>query len=115
MNSASWVDEALARLEQTNPWYRTVEHTASPKLQGVNVWGYLRDESGWGAAVRGYVRALRRLGVPLALYDLSDSSTNRSGDTSLGVIGEPATYDVNLVCIDPTRPIPTLGDTPVNF
>jgi glycosyltransferase involved in cell wall biosynthesis len=115
MNSASWVDEALARIEQANPWYRIGERTRTPKLEGVNVWGYLRDESGWGAAARGYVRALRRLGVPLALYDLSDSSTNRSGDTSLGVIGEPSTYDVNLVCVDPTRPVSALGDSHVDL
>jgi glycosyltransferase involved in cell wall biosynthesis len=67
---------------------------------GVNVVGYLRDESGWGAAARGYVRALESLGVPVALDDLSGLSSNRSGDLSLGAFTEGHSYDVNLVCVD---------------
>jgi glycosyltransferase involved in cell wall biosynthesis len=115
MNTTSLIDEALARLEQTNPWYRVGERIPSSKLQGVNVWGFLRDESGWGAAVRGYVRALRRLGIPLGLYDLSDSSTNRSGDASLGAIDEPSAYDVNLVCMDPSRQVPAIDEGRYNI
>jgi hypothetical protein len=115
VNATSWVDEALARLEHANPWYRTGERAPSSSLEGINVWGFLRDESGWGAAVRGYVRALRRLGVPLALYDLSDSSSNRSSDTSLGVIDESSPYDVNLVCVDPTRQVAAIGEEGVRF
>jgi glycosyltransferase involved in cell wall biosynthesis len=115
MNTTSLVDEALARLGHTNPWFQVGERTPSSKHQGVNVWGFLRDESGWGAAVRGYIRGLRRLGVPLALYDLSDSSTNRSGDASLGAIDEPSTYDVTLVCVDPTRHVPAIDDGSYNI
>jgi glycosyltransferase involved in cell wall biosynthesis len=115
MNTPSLTDEALARLEQTNPWYRVGERTPSSKFQGVNVWGFLRDESGWGAAVRGYIRALRRLGIPLGLYDLSDSSTNRSGDASLGAIDEPSAYDVNLVCVDPSRQPPAIDEGRYNI
>src|SRR5437879_133585 len=71
-----WTEDLLEKLEHHNPWYRRAQalppaHGAGPRDGGVNVCGYLRDESGWGAAGRGYVRALRSLGVPLALGDLS--------------------------------------------
>jgi glycosyltransferase involved in cell wall biosynthesis len=110
MKTTSWVDETLARLEQANPWYRVREHPSPASVMGMNVWGFLRDESGWGAAVRGYVRALRRLGIPLALLDLSDLSSNRSADTSLGVTDGSSLYDVNLVCVDPSRQVTALGE-----
>ena len=109
MNTTSWVDEALARLEQANPWYRAGERPNPPKLEGVNVWGFLRDESGWGAAARGYVRALRRLEVPLALKDLSHLSSNRSLDTSVGAVGSSSPYDINLVCLDPSQKVASVS------
>jgi len=62
--------------------------------------GYLRDESGWGQAARGYVRGLRHLGTPLALSDLSALSSNRSEDESLGGQDTNYLHDVNLVCVD---------------
>jgi hypothetical protein len=110
LNTTSWVDEALAQLEQANPWYQAGERPPSARLEGINVWGFLRDESGWGAAVRGYVRAFRRLGMPLALHDLSDQSSNRSTDTSLGGVDDSSLYDVNLVCVDPSRQVGTFAD-----
>jgi len=67
---------------------------------GVNVAGYLRTESGVGAAVRGYVRALRTLGAPLALCDISDLQTNRSDDRTLGSQNDTHHYRTNLVCAD---------------
>jgi glycosyltransferase involved in cell wall biosynthesis len=68
---------------------------------GVNLWGYLRDESGWGAAGRGYARALSTLQIPLALYDLSALSSNRSEDHSLPPGDGDQLHAVNLVCVDP--------------
>lgn len=73
------------------------------ELEGMNVCGYLRDESGWGTAARGYIRALRVLGVPLALNDISATSTNRSADRSLTGFTSDHPYPVNLVCVDPTQ------------
>jgi len=69
-------------------------------LRGINVGGYLRTESGVGAGARGYVRALRSLGVPVALKDVSELCINRSGDRALTDFDTDHPYDVNLVCID---------------
>jgi glycosyltransferase involved in cell wall biosynthesis len=71
-------------------------------LPGVSLAGYLRTESGLGSAARGYARALRRLGVDLALHDLSDLQGNRSQDDSLGPILPNAAKrsEVALVCAD---------------
>jgi hypothetical protein len=110
VKARSWVEESIARLEQSNAWYRIGERPVSTTLEGINVWGFLRDESGWGAAARGYVRALRRLGVPLALRDLSDLSSNRSADTSVGGGDDAELKDVNLVCVDPSRGVAALGE-----
>jgi glycosyltransferase involved in cell wall biosynthesis len=67
---------------------------------GVNVAGYLRTESGVGAAVRGYVRALEAAGAPVALHDLSGLQVNRSEDRTLAAAGAGGAHDVNLICID---------------
>ena len=62
----------LRTLRRFNAWFDgfTPEGPATGAPLSVNVSGYLRDESGWGAAARGYVRALRRLGVPTGLAAL---------------------------------------------
>ena len=67
---------------------------------GVNVVGYLRNESGLGSAVRGYVSALRCSGAPVSLKDLSDLSVNRSEDQTLGRFDSEHPYDINLFCIN---------------
>lgn len=69
-------------------------------IRGVNVCGYLRDESGLGSAARGYLRALRRLDIPISLCDLSDLTVNRSQDQSVTTFDADHPYDVNLVCIN---------------
>jgi hypothetical protein len=43
-------------------------------VDGVNVSGFFRHESGVGAAARGYMRALEHLGIPMGLHDLSHIS-----------------------------------------
>jgi hypothetical protein len=68
-----------------------------PVPGGINVGGYLRTESGVGAAVRGYVRALRSLGIPLALKDVSALSGNRAEDRTLTSFDTDLPYGVNLV------------------
>jgi glycosyltransferase involved in cell wall biosynthesis len=92
----------LNTLRRFNGWFDGF----TPAAEGgraqlsVNVSGYLRDESGWGAAARGYVRALRGLGVPTRLSDFSALTSNRSGDRTVAAGDELADWDVNLVCID---------------
>ena len=104
----AWTDDVLDDIRRLNPWHRP---PAAPRDDGggpepgagsgVNLCGYFRDESGWGAGGRGYLRALRALGVPVALVDVSDLTSNRSGDGTVGGAGDSHPYDVNLVCVDP--------------
>jgi glycosyltransferase involved in cell wall biosynthesis/SAM-dependent methyltransferase len=65
---------------------------------GVNVAGYLRNETGIGAVARGYVSALRSLGSPVALKDFSSLSPNRSADPTLDAFDEVHPHPINLVC-----------------
>lgn len=68
--------------------------------RGVNLVGYLRTESGVGAAARGYVRAVRTLGVPLSLWDVSGLQANRAQDATPLELAQAAPYDVNVVIAD---------------
>src|SRR5690349_6766641 len=68
--------------------------------RGVNFCGYLRTESGVGAAGRGYVRALEKAGVPLALLDISGLQTNRSQDREIQRFDDEHPFDINLICAD---------------
>ena len=92
----------LRTLRRHNRWFDgfTPEGQGAVAPLSVNVSGYLRDESGWGAAARGYVRALRRLGVPTGLADFSALTSNRSGDRSLSEGDALSDWDVNVMCID---------------
>src|SRR5688572_33237355 len=92
----------LKTLRRFNGWFDgfTTENAGGQAPLAVNVSGYLRDESGWGAAARGYVRALRRLGVPTRLKDFSALTSNRSGDRTLADGEALSDWDVNLMCID---------------
>jgi GT2 family glycosyltransferase/glycosyltransferase involved in cell wall biosynthesis/SAM-dependent methyltransferase len=67
---------------------------------GVNLCGYLRNESGVGAAARSYARVLEHLEVPLSLRDVSDLSVNRSGDNSIGGFHLAHDHPVNLICVN---------------
>jgi glycosyltransferase involved in cell wall biosynthesis len=102
-----WVDETIKRTQRYNRWYKgqasLPEALANSRSAGINVSGYLRDESGWGAAARGYVRALHFLQVPVALNDLSGSSSSRSEDRTLTTFDASHPYDMNLVCIDAAK------------
>jgi glycosyltransferase involved in cell wall biosynthesis len=67
---------------------------------GVNVCGYLRDESGLGTIVRGWTRALQTEGIAVGLRDVSELSVNRSRDTTLGFTDTPTPYPINLVNVN---------------
>jgi glycosyltransferase involved in cell wall biosynthesis len=68
--------------------------------RGVNLCGYLRTESGVGAAARAYVRALEKAEIPLALLDISDLQTNRSQDGEIPRFDDDHPFDINLICAD---------------
>ena len=101
MNACSPV-ATLRKLRRFNGWFEgfAPEADGSSAPLSVNVSGYLKDESGWGAAARGYVRALRRLDVPTRLEDFSALTSNRSGDRSVTSGAPLADWDINLMCID---------------
>lgn len=67
---------------------------------GINLCGYLRTESGVGAAARGYVEPLRAVPLAVSLRDLSDLQTNRSNDQTLAPETTKETYPINIVCAD---------------
>jgi glycosyltransferase involved in cell wall biosynthesis len=92
----------LRKLRRFNGWFDgfTPEADGRPVAPSVSVSGYLRDESGWGASARGYIRALRHLGVPMRLEDFSGLTSNRSGDETVLSGDALADWDVNLMCID---------------
>ncbi len=69
-------------------------------IGGINVVGYLRDESGTGEAARRYVSALRSLNIPIALMNLSDLSVVRSDDSTLTDFNTDHPYEVNLFCVN---------------
>ncbi len=74
-----------------------------PEREGINLSGYLHDESGWGAAGRGYMRALRQLDLPLALNDVSALTNNRSEDGTVFDVQGSNPYAINLICVDPSQ------------
>jgi glycosyltransferase involved in cell wall biosynthesis len=84
-------------------------------VRGVRVTGYLSDESGWGAAGRGYVRALEQLGVPMTVHDVSRLTTNRSEDRSVAGTGAVRDTDVNLVCVDAGQHFALLSEVGESF
>jgi glycosyltransferase involved in cell wall biosynthesis len=109
---------AIERLHRYNGWFRPGPDAAagSPAgVRGVRATGYFSDESGWGAAGRGYVRALQRTGTPLAVHDVSALTTNRSQDRSLDRITPAAATDVNLVCVDAGQHFALLSEVGESF
>jgi glycosyltransferase involved in cell wall biosynthesis len=73
---------------------------SAARLPGVNVIGYLRSESGLGAAARGYIRALRTAGAPTSLIDVGHLTVNRTEDSTIGEIDDEWRHDVNLVVVN---------------
>ena len=107
----------LRKLRRFNGWFDgfSPEADGDPRPLSVSVSGYLRDESGWGASARGYIRALRRLGVPTRLEDFSALTSNRSGDRTV-LSGDALTdWDVNLMCIDAGQHFAVLSHADANL
>lgn len=104
----AWFDQCQRTKVVVTPVSTSVVVSPNGCFGGINVCGYLRNESGLGTAARGYITALRSLQVPLAFKDVADLSVNRSGDNSLDALFDtPLTerditqlYDVNLICVN---------------
>ncbi len=69
-------------------------------LSGVNVAGYLTAEVGVGEAARGYVAALKSLGVQTAFTDFAVGTLSRKEDKTLSGFSSTNPYPINLVCIN---------------
>lgn len=89
----------IRQIAASAPLPEAAEHSRA-SADGFNVIGYLRSESGLGAAARGYVRALRRAEIPFSLIDVGHLSVNRSDDRSLGEIDNDWKHGVNLVVVN---------------
>src|SRR5215203_2967021 len=115
------IGEAIRKLREENVWYasslRPPDFTESQGewAAGINVVGYLRDESGWGAAGRGYIRALQMLNLPIALKDLSEHSSNRSEDNTIAILDARHPHGVNLICVDPGQHYAMMGHVGEGF
>src|SRR5262245_15564581 len=116
MTSAAAV--ALERLHRFNGWFAPRLDRGQPlrdEVRGVRVTGYLSDESGWGAAGRGYVPALRQLRVPMRVHDVSALTSNRSEDHTVTVPDTTEETDVNLVCVDAGQHFALLSEVGESF
>jgi glycosyltransferase involved in cell wall biosynthesis len=63
---------------------------------GVNVCGHIRSEKGIGEAVRGQIRSLGRVRVPVALNDFADC-TAKNLDDEFTALSEENPYAANLI------------------
>lgn len=70
-----------------------------PELPGVNVAGYLTGELGLGTTVRGFIKALEHLQVPLSLNNFSEGMKDRSRETD-SQFTDDNPNPVNLICVN---------------
>lgn len=66
---------------------------------GLNVVGYLRDETGVGENARAVLKALHGQKLPLA-WTMVKSSGSRQNDESVLALPQGNPYDVNLFCVN---------------
>jgi glycosyltransferase involved in cell wall biosynthesis len=76
--------------------------------RGVNVVGYLRDETGVGENARAAMRALHSQGFPLA-WTMVSSPTGRKNDQSVLHLPQGNPYNVNLLYVNADQ-IPVVYD-----
>lgn len=69
------------------------------ELPGVNLWGYLRTESGVGEHARTLLAALDEARVPVVPIDFPDSRSRRDHPLPIGTREEPC-FDVHLICVN---------------
>jgi glycosyltransferase involved in cell wall biosynthesis len=74
--------------------------TSAALIDGINVAGYLTAESGVGSSARGYVRALKRAGLNVALNNFEVAVESRKGDQTFGEFSRNNPYPINLVCVN---------------
>jgi GT2 family glycosyltransferase/glycosyltransferase involved in cell wall biosynthesis len=88
---------------------------SSPPAVGVNVCGYIRDESGVGQLARSFAGITRALGVPHALHDISHMSVNRSQDDTFTAFDPEHPHQVNLICVNADQHFVLMRERPALF
>lgn len=69
------------------------------EIPGVNLWGYLRTESGVGEHARTLLAALDEARVPVAPIDFPDTRSRRDHPLPFGTRDEPG-FDLHLICVN---------------
>jgi glycosyltransferase involved in cell wall biosynthesis len=83
--------------------------------RGVNLVGYIRAESGLGAAARGMASALECAGIPFNIINLESGNYSRHTDHSWShkeVLHSD--YDVTVVCVNPDQSFHLRTHVPAN-
>jgi glycosyltransferase involved in cell wall biosynthesis len=77
---------------------------ASTTPSGVNLIGYIRAESGLGAAARGMALALESAGIPFNIINLESGNYSRHTDHSWShKEARHSNYDITVVCVNPDQ------------
>jgi glycosyltransferase involved in cell wall biosynthesis len=79
---------------------RPLVHTSAPLPAGVNVCGYIRNESGLGTLARALIESVSLLDLDVALKDVSAQSVNRSDDPTFTEFDDAHPHPVNLICVN---------------
>ncbi len=103
-------DPRLAGLDKSQPAISLPKSAA-----GLNVCGYLGNESGLGAAARGYIRALQHAAIPIAIKDVSHTSVSRSEHPDRPVDDADHPHPINLICINPEQQFKVLKEIGEGF
>ncbi len=82
---------------------------------GVNLVGYIRAESGLGAAARGMASALESAGIPFNVINLESGNYSRHTDHSWSHKEvSHSDYDVTVVCVNPDQSFHLRTNVPPN-
>jgi glycosyltransferase involved in cell wall biosynthesis len=85
------------------------ERCKGDTAQGLNVIGYLRSENGIGEIARGTLRALTRVGYPVAKTSIEINDLARKEEDSCRDVPDGTPYPVNLFHVNSDQ-VPTVVD-----
>ncbi len=77
---------------------------------GVNLCGYIRNETGLGRVARGFAQSLRAAELPYSLIDVSHMSVNRSQDRSLTDDGTKDEYSIGLMVVNADQTVEVMRE-----
>jgi glycosyltransferase involved in cell wall biosynthesis len=89
---------------------------ASTTPRGVNLIGYIRAESGLGAAARGMASALDAAGIPFNIINLESGNYSRHTDHSWSHKEvRSSDYDITVVCVNPDQSLHLRTHVPLHL